>query len=414
MVKRRDIPNFGLLKDVRVVVAAVSVAAPFAGQLFAENGADVIWLESPKGVDIYRWTNDGWGVENEHRNMRNIMVDVVQPEGREILLKLLEETDILIEASRGGQWEKWGLTDEVLWKINPRLVIGHISGYGLSGDPEYVSRPGYDHTIGAFSGLMYLNGYEDGSPLYPQKFITDYQVGLFAYGSALAAYIGVLKTGKGESFDLAQFEASVRCQAAQFCLWFDKHYQVPRGFGSSSGTIAAGTGYYECKDGEGVYLFPNGRTPLKKTIEFFGFEYGSTDYPEGIPVIDFNSSGGPAFNDAVLAFCAQHTAQEVEDAISGIGVPCSKVLSYADMEHHPHYLARNTWVEWENVKGKTIKGSTAVPRYKNNPSQIWRGCPSQGMDNEDILEELGFSDRSYIESLYAKGILKKTDYVGGE
>ena len=74
--------------------------------------------------------------------MRNLMLDVVKEEGREVFLKLMETTDVFIEASRGGQWAKWGYTDEVLWERNPKLVIGHMSGYGLTGDPAYVGRPG--------------------------------------------------------------------------------------------------------------------------------------------------------------------------------------------------------------------------------------------------------------------------------
>lgn len=211
MTKYEDVPQFGNLKGMKVVVSAVSTAGPFAGELFAENGADVIWLESPKGIDPYRWTQDGWGVQNERRNMRNLMLDVVSPAGHEVFLKLIETADIFIEASRGNQWERWGYSDQLLWEHNPRLVIGHLSGYGLTGDPDYVSLPGYDFTVGAFSGLMYLNGYKDGPPYMIQKFVTDYYAGLFAYGSALAAYVNACKTGKGDSFDLAQYEAAVRC-----------------------------------------------------------------------------------------------------------------------------------------------------------------------------------------------------------
>ena len=106
MAKHADIPEFGNLQGVKVVVSAVSTAGPFAGELFAENGADVIWLEPPRGIDPYRWTQDGWGVQNERRNMRNLMLDVVSPEGHDVFLKLVETADIFIEASRGGQWEK--------------------------------------------------------------------------------------------------------------------------------------------------------------------------------------------------------------------------------------------------------------------------------------------------------------------
>lgn len=413
MVMHADIPTFGTLQGVKVVISAVSTAGPFAGQLFAENGADVIWVETPKGIDPLRWTNDGWGAENEHRNLRNLMLDVVKPEGREILLSIIKDADIFIEASRGGQWEKWGYSDEVLWECNPRLVIGHMSGYGQFGDPDYVKRPGYDHTINAFSGLMYINGYKDGEPYLMQKFVTDYYAGLFAYGSSLAAYISALRTGKGESFDLAQFEAAVRCQAGQFCLWFDKKHQVERGFGAPRDIVSAGVGYYTCKDGNGVYLFTPGVSAVKKAIELFGLEYGSELFPEGITTVKIDSPGAPIFDGAIEAFCSERTAAEVEEAVAAAGIPCSVVMSYELMEDHPHYLARGTWVEWDTVDGRTVKGCAAVPRFKNNPQQIWRGCPSQGMDNDDILADIGITDEAEVATLYEKGILRKTDYVSG-
>lgn len=413
MAKRSDIPAFGTLQGVRVVLAAVSAAGPFAGELFAENGADVIWIESPKGIDPYRWTNDGVGVQNEHRDMRTIMLDVTVPEGREIFLKLIEDTDIFIESSRGGQWERWGYSDDLLWEHNPRLVIGHMSGFGETGDPDYVSLSGYDHTITAFSGMMYLNGFKDSPPLLPQKFVTDYYAGLFAYGSALAGYVSAQRTGVGDSFDLAQFEVSLRCQAGLFCLWFQKQFQVERGFGAPRDAISAGSGYYECGDGEGVYLFTAGVHTTQKALEFFGLEYGSELFPEGIPSVAIESAGAPVFDAAVEAFCAKHTAAEVEEAMRGIGVPCSVVMNYKMMENHPHYLARNTWVEWDTVDGKRMKGCTSVPRWKRNDSQIWRGCPSQGMDNEDILGEIGITDEGRISELYEKGVIRKSDYVGG-
>ena len=336
MTKYEDVPQFGNLKGMKVVVSAVSTAGPFAGELFAENGADVIWLESPKGIDPYRWTQDGWGVQNERRNMRNLMLDVVSPAGHEVFLKLIETADIFIEASRGNQWERWGYSDQLLWEHNPRLVIGHLSGYGLTGDPDYVSLPGYDFTVGAFSGLMYLNGYKDGPPYMIQKFVTDYYAGLFAYGSALAAYVNACKTGKGDSFDLAQYEAAVRCQAGLFGKWFEKGIQEERGAGAPRDNISAGAGYYECADGEGVYLFTAGQSTTKKAVEFFGLEYGSELFPEGIPSVALHSPGAPVFDSAIEAYAAEHTAAQFAEDMSRVGIPCSVVMNYEMMENHPH------------------------------------------------------------------------------
>ena len=410
MVKRADMPSFGVLEGCKVVVAAVSTAGPFAGSLFADNGADVIWLESPKGLDSLRWTNNGWGVENERRNMRTIMLDVRQPEGKEVFLKLREDTDIFIEASRDCQWDTWGYSDEALWEVNPKLVIGHMSGYGQTGDPEYTRRAGYDPTVLAFSGLMYLNGFEDSVPLWIQKFVTDYYAGLFAYGSALAGYVKALKTGTGDSFDLAQYEATVRCQAGQFGLWFEGREQVVRGYGAPS-TLIGPAGYFECGDGAGINMLCTGPGPVKALCDFLGFEYGSEFFPEGVPGITWDNPISGTWEQAIKDYCMAHTADEVDREFARIGVPCAVVMNYEMMENHPHYLARETWTEWDTVNGKHIKGVNAVPRWKNSPTQIWRGCPSQGMDNDDILGELGIEDEAAIADLYEKGVLRKTDYV---
>ena len=128
MAKRADVPEFGMLRGVTVVNASTVVAGPIAASLMAEMGADVIWIESTKSPDTNRGKG-GMGAECDRKNMRNISLDIPSPEGREILKKLLTNADIFIESSKGGTYTKWGLTDEVLWSWNPKLVIAHFSGY---------------------------------------------------------------------------------------------------------------------------------------------------------------------------------------------------------------------------------------------------------------------------------------------
>ena len=136
-MKRNEIPQQGLLQGVRVVVSAISVAGPFAAEVLADMGADVIQLENPKNPDFsHGGPNPGWQNESHRRNMRDITLDVTKPKGREAFLRLMKETDIFIESSKGGQWAGWGLSDEFLWKVNPKLVIAHISGYGQTGLKE--------------------------------------------------------------------------------------------------------------------------------------------------------------------------------------------------------------------------------------------------------------------------------------
>lgn len=411
MARAQDIPSFGCLSGLKAVVSAVSTAGPFVGNLLAENGADVIWLEPPKGIDPLRWANGGWGIENERRNIRTISLDVTQDEGRDIFIKIIADADFFIESSRGGQWDAWGYSDEQLWSVNEKLIIAHLSGYGEFGVEDYVKRPGYDHTIQAYSGMLELQGYPNMDPPLASKFPTDYYNALFAYGSILAAYINVQKTGKGESIECAQFEASLRCQSPLVGLYLmEGEQQVPLG---PFDNTTAGVGYYRCKDGKGIYAIIIGAGVLKKAIPLMGLEYGSELFPAGIPKIALGTEAAEVFDAAVKAFFAERTAADAEKELLDKSIPCSRSLTYADIESDPHVKARNTFIEWENVRGETVTGLTPFPRFKNNPAVIWRGCPTIGMDNEDILADIGITDERYIEDLYEKHVVQKKDIIRG-
>lgn len=411
MARSQDIPEFGNLAGLKVVVSAVSTAGPFVGNLMAENGADVVLLEPPKGIDPLRWSCGGWGVENERRNMRSIVLDVTQPEGRDIFLKLIAKADAFVEASRGGQWDSWGYSDETLWECNAKLIIAHMSGYGQFGDPDYVKRPGYDHTIQGFSGMMELNGFPDRDPILAQRFPTDYYNALFAYGSILAAYIKAQKTGAGESIDLAQYEASVRCQGPLYSQYLMEGKQEPRQ--GSENPNKAGVGYYTCKDGGGMYTIFINEGVMKRLIPFLGLEYGSELFPEGMTAVSRNTEAADIFEKAIRDYLASKTAMEAEAELLSHGFPCCRVLGYAEMEADPHYRARETFIEWENVRGETIKGIHPFPRFKNNPARIWRGAPTIGMDTEDVLADIGIADEALVRDLYEKKIIQKKDILRG-
>ena len=115
MARRSDIPKFGHLQGIKVLCSAVSTAGPFVGSLYAANGADVIWMESPYGLDAVRWSNNGWAIEAERKNMRSISLDIKKPAGKELFERMIADVDVFIEASRGGQWDKWGYPDEKFW-----------------------------------------------------------------------------------------------------------------------------------------------------------------------------------------------------------------------------------------------------------------------------------------------------------
>lgn len=402
-MKRSEIPEFGMLRGVKVVHASTVVAGPIAASLMAEMGADVTWIESTKSPDTNRGKG-GMGAECDRKNMRNISFDIPSPEGREILKRLLTDADIFIESSKGGTYQKWGLTDDVLWSWNPRLVIAHFSGYGQSGDPDYVNRGCYDPVCQAFSGYMAMQGYPDREPVAGREIPTDYLAGLSGLANILAALRWAEKTGKGESFDIAQYEMALRFQNQRPMDWFNRG--VPATPTGAHNDITACWGTYQCKDGNYVYLMFLGAGVMKSSLKYFGYEFGVDPFPATQNFAKVGTEGGDILEAKVRELCATHDAIEVEKILCEIGVPCSRVMTYEMMKDHPHYLARHTISQWEAVDGRELTGIALVPKVANNKGQIWRGCPTIGMDNDDILEELGY-DAETVAQLYEKGIIRK-------
>jgi len=402
MAKRSDVPEFGPLSGIKMVHSSISFAGPFCAQMYAEMGADVIWIESTLAYDTARVT--GWPCEQDRRNQRTISLNIPAPEGKEVFFKLIKEADVFLEASRGGQYDKWGLTDEVLWEQNPALVIIHVSGFGQYGVPEYVSRASFDPVAQAFGCLMHTNGYPDRPPIPAFPVVADYFTALFALGSSLAALHKARETGQGESIDVAQYEALMRIQTRAM-EYVSGGLVYPRD-GNRSNKVA-GYGNYQCKDGEEVCMIWLGTGVLKGGLPVLGLEYGSELFPEKTNQIILKSPAGELLNKKIQEFCDTHTALEAEEMLASHGVPCSRVMTYATAVNHPHYLAREVFLEWKKVNGESIKGVNIFPKLKNNPGQVWRGAPSVGMDNDDILTDLGLREAE-ITQLYDRKVIRKS------
>ena len=145
---------------------------------------------------------------------------------------------------------------------------------------------------------------------------------------------------------------------------------------------------------------------MKRGLKYFGYEFGVDPFPTTQNFAKIGTEGGTILEAKVKELCDTHDAIEVENILCGMGVPCSRVMTYEMMETQPHYVARHTIKEWDAVDGRHLKGVALVPAVTNNPGQIWRGCPTIGMDNEDILSDLGY-DKAEIAKLYESGVIRK-------
>lgn len=401
-------PEFGLLSGLRVIMIGLSVAAPFAGELYAEHGADVIWIENPKVVDSARVARKGGAWQQDRRNMRSLAMNYRSGEGRDAFLRLIETTDVLIEASVGGSFDKAGLSDQTLWEHNPGLVIVHISGFGQTGDPSYVKRASYDPIAQAFGCAMRMNGVE-GIPSMPaMPFPGDFSAAFYAFGMSLAAIYKRQQTGKGESIDIAQYELMMRLQSnyptdyLRYGLDYIKEGPHSR--------ICAGYGTYQCMDGEEIYILLLGGGAVERGLGVLGLSYGSEDFPAGSSLVPVNTPAGDKVEAALRAFVSTHTAEEAEAIFCAARVPCSRLMNYEQAKTNPQYVARQVFTTWTAADGKTqIPGVNVMPKLANHPGQVWRGAPNIGMDNEDILAELGYSQEQ-IANMYSEGLLDSKEY----
>lgn len=390
MAKHADVPAFGPLHGVKVAHASISIAGPFAAQVMADLGADVVWIENPKAPDIARdMDGKGLSVDLDRRNSRTIALSVPTPEGSEVFARLLADVDIFIEASKPGQWDKWGWSDEAMWKVNPQLVIAHISGYGQTGSPTYQGRASYDPIAQAFGGMMAMNGAPD-SPSFPvMPLVADYYSGLFTAVGCLAAYLNVQRTGEGESIDVAQYEAVARTLSSYGMDAWNKGKLYEKALVQNGGT--AGYNTYTCADGNEVFMLLLGPGVMKAGVPLFGLEYGGELFPAGCFRVTTASEAGQALEVAIAKFCAEHTAAETEAILSAAGVPCSVILKLEDLPTNEQYVARESFIRYTNDRGDEIVAPTVVPRLAHRPGQVWRSGPMFAADSADILSDLGFA-----------------------
>src|SRR5208283_4159396 len=211
--------KFGPLQGVKIVSTGTLIAQPFAAELAAEMGAEVIQVERPGSGDA-GWRTIGIRFDakdgsapvstnfiQERRNVFCVTLDFSKPKGKELFLKLVARADIWMESSKPGSYTRWGLDDASVWKVNPKLVITHVSGFGQSGDPDWVRRASYDIVGQAVAGTMYQTGSPDPEPpMRAVPWIGDYMTAMFTLWSSLAALTYARSTGKGQSIDLAQYE----------------------------------------------------------------------------------------------------------------------------------------------------------------------------------------------------------------
>ncbi len=398
--------KFGPLQGVKIVSTGTLIAQPFAGELAAEMGAEVIQIERP-GIGDVGWRNIGIKLKakdgnssvatnwiQERRNVFCVTLDLSKPRGREIFLKLVARADIWMESSKPGTYPKWGLDDATVWKIIPKLVITHVSGFGQSGDPDYVARASYDVVGQAVGGTMFQTGFPDPTPpTRAAPWTGDYMTAMFTMWSSLAGLTYARSTGKGQAIDVAQYEAIHKTLGGTMLEYFQEGvvrersgnraqgFQPLDSFQASDGWVVMGA----LADVYGRMLAVIGLDPVDPKWEIARTQL------ESIEGIEF---------DAILrGWISERTVKEVVDAFANGKVPCAPIMSSKEMAEDPQYRARNMHVEWEDEQVGRVTGIGVAPKFSLTPGKIVRGSVPVGHDNDRVYRQMLGVSADDIEAL---------------
>ena len=406
------VPEYGPLAGVRVLESARYVAGPWASTYLGEFGAEVVHVEGPPFSPPYadptrtltpllESTHGGARVSESWvqygRNKLSVGLDVRQAAGREVFLDLVRASDIWIESSRPGTYDRLGLSDQKVWEANPRLTIVHISGYGQTGRPERLEAPSYDLTAQAYSGYLALQGEPDPSP--PARSgtaLNDTVTGLASATAALMGYVNAQRTGRGQSVDVAQYEVFFVLLENLALDFFARG--VVRGRHGSAHPRLHPYDLHQARDGWVVVAAPT-PSAFRRLREALGLDDPRLDEDA------YRLAHREPVDRAIAALCAQRTCEELEAFGREHDVAIERVRTVDQLAHDPHYAERGMFVEWEDPVAGKVKGAGIAPKFSGTPGKVWRGAPWLGQDNEVVLGRLLGYDRSRIEALRRDGVL---------
>jgi crotonobetainyl-CoA:carnitine CoA-transferase CaiB-like acyl-CoA transferase len=412
----------GPLSGYRVLELGNLIAAPYAGRLFAEFGAEVIKVERPRtGDELRQWrlvrgdTSMLWYLQA--RNKKSITLDLHTPEGQEIARELVPHVDVVMENFRPGTLEKWNLGYEALRAINPDIIFVRISGYGQTG--PYRDRPGFGGIAEAIGGLRYLTGYPDRPPTRVGVSLGDSLAGLFGAIGALMALLHRERlrqqerpdgpdgsaAGHGQVVDVALYEA-VFAVAESLLPEYDG-YGVIR---QRSGNLLPGltpSNTYVCREDKWVVIGGNADTVFKRLMQAIG-------RPELAEDPRFADNVGRTEHrellDAVIGdWTARHSLDEVMARLVEAGVPAGPIYDAADIAKDPHYLARDM-IEAHEVAiaphdTRTVRFPGIVPKLSETPGEThWLG-QALGAHNDDIYCRLLGYTPERLAQLRGQGVI---------
>jgi alpha-methylacyl-CoA racemase len=377
-------PMSGPLTGIRVVELAGIGPGPFCGMVLADQGADVVMVERPSEGSL--------PIPNpSRRGRRSIVVDLKRPEGVELVLRLVDGSDALIEGYRPGVAERLGLGPDRCLERNPRLVYGRMTGWGQDG--PLAETAGHDIDYIALTGALHAIGRRDERPVPPLNLVGDFGGGgmLLAFG-VVAALLEARTTGRGQVVDAAMVDGAALLMQPAFELRSWGFWQDRRGVNLLDGG-APFYDTYETADGRAVAvgaLEPQFFSQLLRVLEID---------PAEVPA-QLDVSGWPALRARFEDSFRRKTRDEWVEAFAGTDACVAPVISMDEAIAHPHLAARGTFVRVGDVDQPG-----PAPRFSGHPRSAPAPPPAPGADTEEVLAAAGL-DRDEIERLLEAGVVR--------
>ncbi|QSB18550.1 CoA transferase [Pseudomonas sp. 15A4] len=381
----------GPLQGVRVIEIGTLIAAPFAARLLGEFGAEVIKIESMgQGDPLRKWrklhegTSLWWYLQS--RNKKSLSLNLKSPEGIDIVKRLAESADVLIENLRPGALEKLGLGWEVLHALNPKLTLVRISGYGQSG--PYRDRPGFGAIGEAMGGIRYTTGTPGSPPARVGVSLGDSLASMHAVMGALMSLLRV-KTGQGDGqvVDVSLAESVFNVMESLVPEYDMLGHVRERSGGALPGIAPSNT--YPTADGAYVVIAGNSDPIFKRLMQTIGRADLAED-PE-FAHNDGRAAQSDMLDGAISAWSSALPIDDVLKALEAAEVPAGRIYNVADIVADPHYQARGMILDADLPGGATVKMPGIVPKLSETPGSVnWQG-PALGQHTESVLGELGMS-----------------------
>lgn len=388
----------GALEGLKVVDLSRVLGGPYCGQMLADHGAEVIKIEPPQGDETRGWGPpfDKEGISayfaGINRNKRTMALDLSKPEGRDVLLRLLEDTDVLIDNFKTGTMEKWGIGyADTLSRKFPRLVHARVSGFGADG--PLGGFPGYDAMVQASAGLVSVNGSPESGPVRIGVPVVDLSTGMNACIGILMALYERNRSGKGQFVDATLYDSAVALHQPHAPNYFVAGLK-PKLVGNSHGSLAPYSNFPTRTRNIVVGAGNDGQ--FRKLTQMLGKPELADD-----PRFKTNKdrvANKPALEAELRELLKDRDAETFSQELMKGGVPSGAVLEVPDVMEHPHTRHRNmVWEKdgYRNV-GNPVKLSRTPAKVRSKPKKF-------GLDTRAVLTERGFTAQE-VDKLIASGI----------